>query len=74
MALYVAKFIDHRNEVFGRRLFEADKDEAAKDYANSMLRTRFGKGYEIWLDERLVHREIYSRAGKRTSSTKGPLR
>ena len=59
MAVYEARFIDHRNKVFGKQSFEAEHDEAAKDYANRNLKTRFGKGHEIWHGERHVHTEIY---------------
>jgi hypothetical protein len=59
MPLYEAKFIDHRNEVFGSQMFGAEHDQAARDYALRVLKTRFGKGHEIWQGERLVHREIY---------------
>lgn len=58
-ALYEARFIDHRDEVFSTQQFKADHDEAAKDYANKVLKTTFGKGHEIWHGERLVHKEAY---------------
>lgn len=61
MALYEARFIDHGGRVFGREPFEAEHDDAAKSYANRMLKTGFGKGHEIWRGDRLVHREIYDR-------------
>lgn len=57
--LYEARFIDHPDEVFATQVFGADHDEAAKAYANRMLRTRFGKGHEIWHGDRLVHKELY---------------
>jgi hypothetical protein len=59
MALYEARFLTHGNEVFGREQFEAEHDDAARDYTNRVLRTPVGKGHEIWHGDRLVHREIY---------------
>ena len=56
---YEVRFIDFRGEVFSSQRFSADQDEGAKDYANKMLKTRFGNGHEIWDGERLVHKEIY---------------
>ena len=56
---YVAKFFDHRDQLFGWEPFDAEHDEAAKNYANRMLKSPFGKGHEIWHDDRLVHRELY---------------
>ena len=60
MALYEARFIDHMDGVFSTQQFSAEHDQAAKDYANRVLKTRFGKGHEIWDGGRLVHREIYT--------------
>ena len=59
MAHYIAKFVDHEDHVFGRHPFEAENDQAAIELANRLLKTRLGKGHEIWQDDRLVHREIY---------------
>jgi hypothetical protein len=59
MALYEARFIDYRYQVFAAQVFGAEHDDAAKAYANRILKTSFGKGHEIWHGDRLVHREIY---------------
>lgn len=63
MALYEARFIDHRGEVLGTQLFGAEHDEAAKAYAHRVLRSPFGKGHEIWQGGRLVHTELYAPGG-----------
>ena len=59
MQLYEARFFTHGDEVFGSAKFEADDDNDAKDHANRHLRFRIGRGHEIWLGDRLIHREIY---------------
>lgn len=60
MALYEARFIDHRGEVSGTQLFGAEHDQAAKDYANRVLKRPQGKGHQIWQGGRLVHTEFYA--------------
>ena len=59
MPRYEAGFINYRGEVFSSQPFSADHDEAAKDYTENVLKTRFGMGHEIWNGERLVHKEKY---------------
>lgn len=59
MPLYEARFIDFRGEVFSSQPFSADHDEGAKGYAQKILKTRFGKGHEVWDGQRLVHKETY---------------
>ena len=59
MPLYQAWFIDHRDEVFAAQPFSAENDQAAREYGSRVLKTGFGRGYEIREGERLVYREIY---------------
>ena len=60
MPIYEARFLTHGDDLFSTMRFHAAHDEAAIRYTNVTLRTSFGKGHEIWLDGRLVHRETYS--------------
>lgn len=57
MPRYRAHFLTHRNDIFSVAHFEAEHDEAAIAHAAQVFRSRIGKGYEIWHDDRLVHEE-----------------
>jgi len=57
MALYRVHFVDHGNNVYLTRHVEHDDDEAAVDAAHRMNAARnIGAGFEVWQDERMVHR------------------
>jgi hypothetical protein len=59
MVLYRAHFITHADRIFGVSHFDAEHDEAAIAHARQVFRSGIGKGYEIWLDDRLVHAETH---------------
>ena len=59
MALYRAHFLNHGGHVFSVTHFDAEDDDGAKAYAAERLQSTFGKGYEIWHGDRLVHVENY---------------
>jgi hypothetical protein len=61
MALYQVRFFNHGDHTVGSDSIRAESDEVAIRYAKRMLQTPFGKGYEIWDGERLVHREVFGR-------------
>jgi len=56
MALYRVHFVDHGNNVYLTRHVEHDDDEAAINGAHRMNAQSIGAGFEVWRDERLVHR------------------
>lgn len=58
MKLYGVHFLTHGDNVFAVDWVRAENDEAAKKQADG-LRTRFGKGYEIWDNDRLVEKADY---------------
>jgi hypothetical protein len=58
MKLYGIHFLTHGSDVFAVELVSAENDEAAKKQADR-LRTRFGKGHEIWDGDRLVEKVDY---------------
>ena len=60
MALYRALFLDHGGNIFSVEPFEAEHDQAAKDYAAEVFQSTIGKGFEIWRGDRLVHMEDYA--------------
>jgi hypothetical protein len=60
MFAYRAHYLAHSGELYGVEHFDAENDAAAIEYANKQLRSPWGRGHEIWHEDRLVHREIYS--------------
>ena len=60
MPIYEARFLTYGNDVFSKVRFHAAHDQAAVRHANAALRTGIGMGHEIWLDSRLVHKQVYS--------------
>jgi hypothetical protein len=56
MALYRVHFVDHGDNVYLTRHIEHDADEAAINAAHGMNARSVGAGFEVWQDERLVHR------------------
>jgi len=61
MALYRAHHLDHGGRAFSVTDFEAENDEAAKEYAEHVFRSSIGKGYEIWHGDRRVHAQKHGR-------------
>lgn len=59
MIKYQIRFITHSGIVFGTDHFSAEDDKRAISKAHAVYRTRFGKGYEVWQDDRHVHTESY---------------
>jgi hypothetical protein len=57
--LYRAHFFSHAGDRFGSEQFRAADDQQAIEHARRNLRSPWGKGHEIWQDNRIVHREIY---------------
>ena len=64
MPIYEARFLTHGHQVFSTVRFHAAHDQAAVRHAKAALRTGTGMGHEIWLDSRLVHKEVYGDDGE----------
>ncbi len=58
MRVYAIHFLTHGGDVFAVEWVQAENDEAAQRHAQR-LRTRFGKGHEIWEGDRLVAKTDY---------------
>lgn len=58
MRSYRLDFVTHTNRVYHTTEIEARDDEDARAQAKR-LKTRIGKGYNIWDGDRPVHTEIY---------------
>jgi hypothetical protein len=58
MKVYGIRFLTHGGDVFAVEWVQVENDEAAKKHA-LRLRTRFGKGHEIWEGNRLVEKFDY---------------
>ncbi len=56
MALYRVHFVDHGDNVYATHHLEHDTDEAALEAAHRLNVPTIGAGFELWEDERLVHR------------------
>jgi hypothetical protein len=56
MALYRLHFVDHGNNVRETRHIEHDSDDEAIEAAHRMNVSWIGAGFDVWEDERLVHR------------------
>ena len=59
MARYQVCFLNHAKAIVAIETFEAEDDAFALAHARSAYRTGFGKGYELWQDERHFHTEWY---------------
>jgi glyoxylase-like metal-dependent hydrolase (beta-lactamase superfamily II) len=59
MGLYRAHFVNHADHIFGVSHFDAEHDEAAIAHARQVFRSGIGKGYEIWHEDRLVHKQTH---------------
>lgn len=55
--LYEVRFKRNGGDVYTTDTFEADDDASAIETARRIFRSGIGNGYEIWLGDRLVHRE-----------------
>jgi len=58
MRSYRLDFVTHANRVYHSTEIQARDDEDARAQAKR-LKTRIGKGYNIWDGDRAVHTEIY---------------
>ena len=58
MRNYRLDFLTHANRVYHSTEIQARDDEDARTQAKR-LKTRIGKGYNIWDGDRAVHSEIY---------------
>ncbi len=56
MALYRLHFVDHGDNVYATHYLDHDTDEDAIEAARRMNARSIGAGFEVWDDERLVHR------------------
>jgi hypothetical protein len=56
MALYRLHFVDHGGNVYATEYLEHDDDESAIESAHRMNVPSIGAGFDLWDDERLVHR------------------
>jgi hypothetical protein len=56
MARYRVHFVDHGDNIYLTEHREHDSDEAAIDSAHRMHARSIGGGFEVWQDDRLVHR------------------
>jgi len=57
MALYRVHFLDHGDNVRITHYVNLDDDETAIDAARQInVLPHLGSGFEVWDDERLVHR------------------
>jgi hypothetical protein len=65
MALYTINLISHRGTVWDADELDCDTDEEAVAFAEDLNVPASGNGYDVWQQERLVHRhrERHSRAG-----------
>jgi hypothetical protein len=48
--------VDHGDNVYSTEYIDHDSDEAAVEAAHRMNVPSIGAGFEVWDDERLVHR------------------
>jgi hypothetical protein len=64
MARYEVRYFNHGNHLCGSQPFEAENDIAAIRHCKEKLKSPFGKGHEIWQDERFVYRESYRGSDK----------
>ena len=58
MPLYCAHYLTLSGEQFGTEIVRVDDDEAAVEHFRAQLSSPWARGFEIWQENRLVHREI----------------
>ncbi len=56
MAFYKVHFVNHGDHIFGVQEFERETDEAAIEHARRLDVPTIGAGFDLWHEERLVHR------------------
>ena len=56
MPRYRVHFLDQSDNVIDAVQFEEDHDEAAVEYAHRINVPSIGGGFEVWRDDRLVHK------------------
>jgi hypothetical protein len=56
MALYRLHFVDHGGHVYATYHLTHDSDDEAIEAAHRMNVPTIGAGFDVWDDERLVHR------------------
>jgi hypothetical protein len=56
MALYTINLISHHGTVRDADELDCDTDEEAVAFAEDLNVPAFGNGYDVWQQERLVHR------------------
>lgn len=56
MALYRVHFVDHGDNIYLTQDIEHRDDAAAIEAARRMNAPSIGAGFELWQDDRLVHR------------------
>ena len=56
MVLYRLHFVDHGDNVYATEYLEHEDDESAIEAARRMNVPSIGAGFDLWDDERLVHR------------------
>jgi hypothetical protein len=56
MPQYRVHFVDHGERVFDTTVVEHDTDEAAIEHARRLDVPSIGAGFDVWQEDRLVHR------------------
>lgn len=56
MALYRVHFVDHGGNIYGTQDLEHDEDEDAIEEAHRRNVPSIGGGFEVWQDDRLIHK------------------
>jgi len=56
MVLYRLHFVDHGQHVYATYYLTHDNDDEAIEAAHRMNVPAIGAGFDVWDDERLVHR------------------
>jgi len=56
MPLYRVHFVDHGDNVYSTEYMEHDDDQEAIAVAQRMNVPSIGAGFDVWNDDRLVHR------------------
>ena len=54
--LYPIEYIDHGGNIFERKFIEHEDDRAAIDQAHHWHVAGIGAGFDVWQDDRLVHK------------------
>jgi len=57
VAFYRVHFVDHGDNIYSTDYVETDQDEKAVAVARRLNVPSIGAGFEVWDDERLVHRQ-----------------